>query len=325
MKNIIGIVLTSLVVITLSILGFVFNGVHLSQNQIDTLIILAIVCGVSALYCFVVGEIARNNSQMDKLWSILPIAYAWIMAVKGEFKVRLVIIAILVTLWGIRLTFNFARKGAYSIKFWAGEEDYRWQVLRQKKFLNTRPGWALFDLFFISIYQNSLVLAMTLPMLTIIDSTAAIGWMDFVAMGFAILFLLLETIADEQQWKFHQTKKALLKEGKKLDELEAPYNKGFNTTGFWGRARHPNYLGEQGFWVSLFFFTVMAGVNTYYVFNWTMFGPLFLVFLFLGSSAFGESVSNSKYPEYKYYLATVSKYLPLRKYNYEKAKAKVEA
>lgn len=33
--------------------------------------------------------------------------------------------AILVNLWGIRLTLNFARKGGYSWKFWEGEEDYR--------------------------------------------------------------------------------------------------------------------------------------------------------------------------------------------------------
>ena len=88
--------------------------------------------------------------------------------------------------------------------------------------------------------------------------------------------------------------------------------------------RHPNYLGEQGFWVSLFLFTLGAGVNSYCVFNWTMFGPLFLVFLFLGSSTFGEAISYGKYPEYKYYQSYVFKYLPLRKYNKEKAIKKLE-
>ena len=324
MKKYIEIVLCSVIVITLSILGFVFNGVNLSQNQIDTLTILGIVCGCAALYCFVVGEVARNNSQMDKLWSILPIAYAWIMAAKGGFKARLIIIAVLITLWGIRLTFNFARKGAYSLKFWAGEEDYRWQVLRSKKPLNNKLAWGMFDLFFISIYQNALVLAMTLPMLTLMDSNTPIRWVDFIAIALMFGFLLLEFIADEQQWKFHETKKALLREGKQLSELDEPYNKGFNTTGLWGYARHPNYLGEQGFWVSLLVFTIAASVNTYVVFNWAMFGPLFLVFLFLGSSSFGEGVSNCKYPEYKYYLASVSKYIPFRKYRFEKAKAKLD-
>ena len=322
MRKNLGSIIAVLVVLTLSTLGFVFNGVHLSQLQLDTLVILAIICGASMLYCFIVGEITRNNSQMDKLWSILPIAYVWVIAIKGGLDARLLVYAILVTLWGIRLTFNFARKGAYSIKFWTGEEDYRWQVLRQKEPLNNKFAWALFDLFFISIYQNALVLAICFPALAAMGSEVPFGLFDYIGTFSAFTLLLLETIADEQQWKFHQTKKRLLAEGKTLEELPEPYNKGFNTTGLWKRSRHPNYLGEQGFWLCLYFFAIGSGNVTYSFFSWTLIGPLFLVFLFLGSSAFGEGVSNSKYPEYHYYLGYVSKYLPLRKYDLEKAKAK---
>jgi len=35
----------------------------------------------------------------------------------------------MISLWGVRLTHNFARKGGYK----RGEEDYRWAVLREKK------------------------------------------------------------------------------------------------------------------------------------------------------------------------------------------------
>ena len=320
MSKYLGTVITGLVVIAGIVLGFVFGGPDLSKQQLDTLLVLLIICGSSALYCFVVGELARNNSQMDKLWSLLPIAYTWVIAGMGGMNPRLAIIAVLVTLWGIRLTFNFARKGAYSIKFWSGEEDYRWQVLRQKKGLNKRPVWALFDLFFISIYQNALVLAICLPALVCMGSEAPIGVMDYVAIGLTLTALLIEVIADEQQMAFHTTKKKLLAEGKKLEELPAPFNKGFNTTGLWARSRHPNYFGEQAFWICLYLFAIAAGAAKYNVFNWTMVGPLLLIFLFLGSSAFGEGVSNSKYPEYQLYLKTVHKYLPLRKYNPEKIK-----
>ena len=91
MKKTIESITVSLVVITLSVLGFIFNPIYLSNNQKETLLILLIVCGSSALYCFVVGEISRNNSQMDKLWSILPIAYTWIIAFKSGFDPRQVI------------------------------------------------------------------------------------------------------------------------------------------------------------------------------------------------------------------------------------------
>ena len=53
------------------------------------------------------------------------------MAYMSGFAPRQTLAASLVTVWGIRLTFNFARKGGYSWKFWEGEEDYRWAIVRR--------------------------------------------------------------------------------------------------------------------------------------------------------------------------------------------------
>ena len=318
MKKNLGTIILALVAITGVVLGFVFSPIELSQLQLDTLFILALICGGSALYCFIIGELTRNNSQMDKLWSLLPIAYTWVIAVKGNFAPRLVLFAIIVTLWGLRLTYNFARKGAYQLKFWAGEEDYRWQVLRSKKPLNNRFAWGLFDLFFISIYQNALVLAICLPALMCVGVDKPLGIFDYLAVSLALAFLLLEVIADEQQMAFHTTKRNMLNEGKKLEDLPAPFNKGFNTTGLWSRSRHPNYLGEQGIWASLYLFVIGAGLAVNGIFHWTLVGPLLLILLFLGSSNFQEGVSSSKYPEYHLYLEHVSKYIPLWKYKPEK-------
>ena len=314
MKKIIPMSLVVITTVTLSILGFLLGGINLSDKQKDILLVLLIICGASILYCFVVGELSRNNSQMDKLWSVLPIAYTWVIAIMGGLDTRLVIYALITTLWGIRLTFNFARKGAYRLKFWEGEEDYRWEILRKTKFFKSRIAWAFFDLFFICIYQNLLVLAMCLPALACVDATAGIGVFDYVAMSSAIFFIFIETIADEQQWQFYQNRNRMLKSGKNLDELDAPYNLGFNTTGLWGYMRHPNYLSEQSVWICLYIFAIGASATQYGIFNWTLFGPMFIVLLFLGSSTFGESVSTTKYPMYSDYQSKVFKYIPLRKY-----------
>lgn len=314
MKKYLGTIITVIVVITFVILGFVLNPIKLSPNQKETLIILVSICGGSAAYCFIVGEITMNNSQMDKLWSLLPIAYAWVIAYKSNYNPRQVIMAVLVTLWALRLTVNFARKGAYTFKFWTGEEDYRWPILRSTKYFQKRPAWALFDLFFISIYQNALVLAICLTSFASMESLEPLGTLDYFGIGFASIFLLIETAADEQQMFFHTTKRNLLKEGKTLEELSEPFNKGFNTIGLWNRSRHPNYLGEQGFWLSLYFFVLGSKAVTYNFFSWSLVGPLLLVLLFLGSSSMQENISASKYPEYKNYIENVSKYIPLRKY-----------
>ncbi len=297
---------------------YVFVGPALDASQLDTLKTLLILTGCSALFCFVVGEATGNNSQMDKLWSLLPIAYTWIIAAKGGMSPRLVVMAILATLWGARLTFNFARKGAYKWKFWEGEEDYRWPVLRARKEFQPRWKWALFDLFFISIYQNALVLMITFPALVLMKSDKPFGWMDAVAAALMLGFIVFETFADEQQWRFQTAKWAMIKEGKKLAELPAPYDKGFNTTGLWNVSRHPNYFAEQGTWCAFYLFSIAGGIG---IFNWSIIGALLLIVLFLGSSAFAEEISGSKYPEYARYCQCVSRFFPGKKYRTEDAAA----
>ena len=160
---------------------YVFVGPALDASQLETLKILGLIAACSGLYCFVVGELTRNNSQMDKLWSLLPIAYTWVIADRGGRSARLVVMAVLTTLWGVRLTFNFARKGAYKLKFWEGVEDYRWSVLRARKEFQPRWKWMLFNLFFISIYQNALVLMITLPALVLTGVDVPFGWVDAFA------------------------------------------------------------------------------------------------------------------------------------------------
>ncbi|MCQ2387020.1 MAG: DUF1295 domain-containing protein [Clostridia bacterium] len=314
MKKNLSLIIASIVIIVGIVFG-ILSGFEMTKLQKEILKVVSIVALASALYCFIVGEITRNTSQMDKLWSVLPIAYTWIIAIKGGLSLRLIIFAVIVSLWGIRLTMNFARKGAYSIKFWQGKEDYRWEILRQKKIFQSKIVWAIFDLLFISIYQNLIVLAITLPAIMCVGETAKFGAIDIIVTIVALLFLTLETVADEYQWKFHQTKKKLLSEGKPLSELPSPYNKGFNTTGIWNFCRHPNYLGEQGIWFTLYFFSVGAGAVKYGIFNWTIIGSLLLIMIFMGSSRLGEAISVSKYPEYKEYQKKVCRYLPLHKYN----------
>ena len=291
---------------------YIYVGPELNDLQWETLKILGIIAGCSALYCFLVGEITGNNSQVDKIWSLLPIAYCWIIAAKGGMHPRLVVMAVLATLWGIRLTYNFARKGAYKLRFWEGEEDYRWEKVRAIPFLQNKAVWMAFDFFFISGYQNALILMFTFPALVCMGSTAPFGWIDAVAAILMFGFIVYETVADEQQWKFQGKKWAMIKSGKTLEELPSPYNKGFNTIGLWNVSRHPNYFAEQAIWVSLYIFSIGAGVG---IVNWSMIGALLLIVLFTASTNLVEGISGDKYPEYAEYCKKVNKFFPGTKYN----------
>lgn len=286
-------------------------GPALNESQLEVFKLIGIIAGCSALFCFIVGELSGNNSQVDKVWSILPFVYCWIIAVKGGMHPRLVVMAVLATLWGLRLSFNFARKGAYRLKFWEGEEDYRWKILRANPMLKNRVVWMLFDLIFISGYQNAIVLMLTFPALVCMGSTAPFGWIDAVAAVLMFGFIVYETVADEQQWAFHSKKWKMLNAGQKLEDLPEPYNKGFNTIGLWNVSRHPNYLAEQSIWVSLYIFSIGAGIG---IINWSMIGALFLIVLFIASTSLAEEISSSKYPEYPDYCKKVNKYFPGKKF-----------
>lgn len=291
---------------------YVCVGPALDAVQIDTLKTLAIIAGCSGLYCFIVGELTRNNSQMDKLWSILPAVYVWVIAIKGGMSPRLIVMAVLATLWGIRLTYNFARKGAYSIKFWAGKEDYRWIVLRERKEFQPHWKWVIFNFLFISIYQNVLILMTTFPALVAMSSSVPFNWVDCLAAVLMLAAIIYEATADEQQWRFQTRKWEMINDGQKLEDLPAPYNKGFNTQGLWSRSRHPNYFAEQSTWVSFYIFSIAAGIG---LFNWSIIGAILLIVLFQGSSALSEELSSEKYPEYSNYIKKVSRFFPGKKYS----------
>jgi len=64
-----------------------------------------------------------------ELWSITPFVYCWILV----FDARTLLMAIVATVWGCRLTYNFVRWGGYSWPPWRGDEDYRWLELQQGK------------------------------------------------------------------------------------------------------------------------------------------------------------------------------------------------
>ena len=74
------------------------------------------------------------------------------MADAVDYHQRSVLMAMIATAWGARLTYNFNRRGGYSWKFWEGVEDYRWEVVRKNPVLANDFVFTIFNLFFISLY-----------------------------------------------------------------------------------------------------------------------------------------------------------------------------
>ncbi|MFA5938021.1 MAG: DUF1295 domain-containing protein [Sinimarinibacterium sp.] len=255
-----------------------------------------------ALLCFVVGEISGNVSQVDKLWSITPPLYAWMATAQAGYEPRMVLMSVVATIWGLRLTYNFSRHGGYSWKFWSGNEDYRWAHVRRTPGLDTRIGWTAFHFGFICLYQNALLLLIALPVV-LVQGTGAPNVFDALLAALYVGLVILETAADQQQWNFQAEKRQRLKSGAKPD---GDYARGFITSGLWARSRHPNYFAEQSIWVVFFLFSVAATGRL----NWSIAGCLLLILLFQGSSKLSESLQAGKYPDYPEYQQRVPRFLP---------------
>lgn len=105
------------------------SAIYLNTNPLITGLFISLALAPIFL---VLSEINRNYSQVDRLWSILPGAYVAHFAafahLNGLPTQKLDNVLVFSTMWGLRLTYNFWRKGGYQI----GNEDYRWEIVKAR-------------------------------------------------------------------------------------------------------------------------------------------------------------------------------------------------
>jgi steroid 5-alpha reductase family enzyme len=287
------------------------------QHSVNALQCCCVVSLSVMVLTFVTSELTRNYSQVDKLWSITPCIYAFILV----SDTRTLLMALLVFVWGCRLTLNFYRRGGFTWPPWAGDEDYRWKYLQEGFLwdgLRNPLVWKCFNLLFISVYQNLLLMLivgpsaiahlvatrcqdMHDPSLNAWDICGSILYLGFVAV---------ETLADNQQFQFQEEKYRRRATG---EELAGDYKNGFNRSGLFAVVRKPNYACEQAIWIVFYLFSIScfhAEVRRQHFINWSSIGWILLVMLFQGSGYFTEKISLSKYPNYKKYMEETPLYVP---------------
>jgi steroid 5-alpha reductase family enzyme len=252
-------------------------------------------CGAVALACLLLSWVTREYSWVDRLWSVTPQLYAtWFAYAAGFDDARANCMAALAWAWGLRLTFNFARKGGYA----PGGEDYRWAVVRGRM----HPVvYQVFNVLFIAGFQNALLLGLALPAWVATQGPRApLGPTDHALVALFLLFLVGEAVADEQQWRFQTDKKARQARGETVE-------RGFVTTGLFAYSRHPNFFCEQMLWWTFYALGVHSSAAWFGV---GLPGAAVLTALFQGSTRLTEELSLAKYPEYADYQRRVSRLLP---------------
>jgi steroid 5-alpha reductase family enzyme len=256
---------------------------------------LLIVAGLGAavaVACRLLSWRTGDTSWTDRIWSIVPVVYVAVFAVAAGLRdTRLDVMTMLVLLWGVRLTANFARRGGYR-----GVEDYRWAVLRSR--MSARASW-WFDTLFIAGFQNALLVLIALPAFTALTAGTPFGAADAVLTVLFLALLAGETLADQQQWRFQEDKRRRTEAG----DSSGP---GFLGTGLWRWSRHPNYFFEVAQWWVIAGFGIAASRSV----TWTVLGAVLLTALFAGSARFTESLTAAKYPGYADYRRRTSQIVP---------------
>jgi len=312
-------------------------------------------CFAFFLFVYLLNLITDEYSWVDRFWSITPVIYSWIYTAavsrsdnrSSPFQSLNVFISLLITTWGLRLSYNFCRKGGYHYdRSNASTEDYRWKFVRgiiSEHDCNSIL-WQLFNLLFICLYQNFLLWVIVLPQWyrNHIDGKAgnydSIRDGDYISAFLFVVGLLLETIADEQQWRFQCEKsKYKAQHGAKdssnnNDDVDQyhPYHStksdlenGFLTHGLFAYSRHPNFVGEQIIWIAIWSFSwwvlpvgdTMPSNEWMSVFsricNPSSIGALLLLLLFQGSTRLTEQISVDRYGKaYVAYQQRVGMLLP---------------
>ena len=254
------------------------------------------VCVILAAVAWLLSVVTREVSWVDRLWSICPPVYCLIVAAAMDFdSPRVNLMTALVVAWGVRLTYNFARKGGFA----KGGEDYRWAHVRKQM---GPVGFQVLNITFVHPTRMLLLWLLASPIDTAWQfADAPLDRLDFIA---AVLFLTLlagETVADRQMWDFQQDKKRRLEAGEDVAQS-------FMTSGLFRYCRHPNYFCEIGMWWVFYLFGVAASADWM---QWTSLGFIGLTLLFIPSLRMTESISGDRYPGYRDYQASTPALVPL--------------
>jgi steroid 5-alpha reductase family enzyme len=242
---------------------------------------------VATLVVFGFSMTFANSSVYDPYWSVAPpvIALYWLQTPTGSggSAVRRALVLWLVIAWAARLTFNWARG-------WSGlhHEDWRYVELRAKAKL---PYW-LVSLGAIHYFPTVQVFLGCLPLYAALD-VGKRPWsaLDWLALVLTVGAIGIETVADEQLRWFRRSEPP----GRICED------------GLWAYSRHPNYLGELGFWWGLWLFGLAAHPS----WAWTVIGPIAMTLMFMFASIpMLEERSLARRPGYAEHMRRVPKLLP---------------
>jgi len=247
--------------------------------------ITALIILVFMTLLWIVSLVLKNSSIVDIFWGTGFVITAWasFALTPQGFLGRKILLASLVTIWGLRLSIHIL------VRNWGKGEDFRYQKWRNESGKN----WWWYSYFKVFLLQGVLMWAITAPL------TAAqfrslpnhLIWLDFLAIFVWLVGFFFESAGDWQLSCFKAN----------------PQNKGeVLRSGVWRYTRHPNYFGDATQWWAYYLLAAAAGAY------WAVFSPIIMTLFLLRVSGVTmlESTLKETKPGYREYIQSTSPFIP---------------
>ncbi len=226
----------------------------------------------------------KDASIVDIFWGagFVIVAWAAFLLAPGGWAARKVLLNILVTIWGLRLSLHILTRN------WGKGEDFRYKKWREE----AGGKWWWQSFFQVFALQGVLMWVISAPLTAAhLGAAANLTWLDFIAVPVWAIGFFFEAAGD---WQLARFKANPANKGKVLN------------TGVWRYTRHPNYFGDATQWWAYYLVALAAGAW------WTIFSPIIMTTLLLRVSGVTllEKTLKEERPGYQEYVETTSEFIP---------------
>jgi steroid 5-alpha reductase family enzyme len=235
---------------------------------------------------WLISLILKNSSIVDSFWGMGFILAAWVYFVLSPdgFLGRKLLISILVTLWGLRLSLYITWRN------WGKGEDFRYRKWRDE----AGTSWWWLSFLRVFLLQGILLWIISMPLLAAQFGATPVQftWLDGLGLFVWLVGFLFESIGDWQLAVFKAK----------------PENRGkVMSNGVWHYTRHPNYFGDAAQWWGFYLLAASTLVGL-----WTIYSPVLMTLLLLRVSgvALLEKTLTETRAGYRDYIKTTSAFVP---------------
>jgi steroid 5-alpha reductase family enzyme len=245
---------------------------------------LAIIFGMMTIL-WLISAILKNVSIVDLFWGLGFVLSSIVYFILTDgISSRKILILILVTTWGVRLSLYLAWRN-----FGKGE-DFRYREFR-RQYGENRYWWISYFQTF--LLQGLLMWLISAPLLgaQYLEPQNELNILDFAGIIIWTIGFIFEAVGD---WQLARFRANPAKKGKVL------------STGFWRYTRHSNYFGDAAVWWGFALICISAGS---YI---PVLGSVLMTLLIIKVSgvALLEKTLKSAKPEYLAYAEKTSAFIP---------------